>query len=622
MSNYYQSKNDQLKMQENRINEQKDTGMPFLFIGGEQFFASMQNVGYLTEAQAIADIVDNSIEAGATKIDVKTLRETPAGEVQAIAIADNGCGMSEEWLEASIAFGNTSRGKSRSGLGRNGMGLSSAGIAFGDLLEVYSKVEGGPWNKTFIDLQEGSETKFTDAFLAELKFQPPKAIEQDPPEWACQGQETVSGTVVILSALSNQKRKIGPRNFATDVGDHLGVTYHKMEGDFELTLDGEPVWFIDPLFLTPGMKGYDLDDCRAIENHNNTLEFNVGGKSLGDVRFRTSVMPPQFGLKQEFQEIRGTRATGKFANSRFKIMRKYTGIIVVRNGRVIAIDTDYKLFRNNDFNIGVMLEFSGEADEYFGLTTLKNGLSLKDETRVLFDKLLVSDEIENVRGERTKLFRDWATPKDIKVKDKKGNLVTAAEFAAAQQAATPRQKPDPETAKLIREEGEKNFNKEVERLAKKENKTTAEAEKELSAKLVGKPPFATEILPLRGAEFVSFSQNGFQTIMEINSDHPFYKYLYGSEHVSAFGKMAVQNLLFSLSEALKTVVIGPVDAGKSLRASTVQRHLLSQWSKNLEDQLTNLANQTKPDEVDFDDTEPPQRESAEEKSGKERKSTK
>ena len=73
MSNYYQSKNDQLKMQENRINEQKDTGMPFLFIGGEQFFASMQNVGYLTEAQAIADIVDNSIEAGATKIDVKTL---------------------------------------------------------------------------------------------------------------------------------------------------------------------------------------------------------------------------------------------------------------------------------------------------------------------------------------------------------------------------------------------------------------------------------------------------------------------------------------------------------------------------------------------------------------------
>ena len=95
MSKYYQSKNEQLKMQKDRISEQKDTGMPFLFIGGEQFFASMQNVGYLNEAQAIADITDNSIEAGATKIDIRTLRETPAGEVKAIAIADNGCGMSE-----------------------------------------------------------------------------------------------------------------------------------------------------------------------------------------------------------------------------------------------------------------------------------------------------------------------------------------------------------------------------------------------------------------------------------------------------------------------------------------------------------------------------------------------
>ena len=365
MSKYYQSKNEQLKMQKDRISEQKDTGMPFLFIGGEQFFASMQNVGYLNEAQAIADITDNSIEAGATKIDIRTLRETPAGEVKAIAIADNGCGMSEEWLEASIAFGNTSRGKSREGLGRYGMGLSSAGIAFGDLLEVYSKVEDGVWNKTFIDLREGSETKFTDAFLAELKFQPPKAVKQNPPEWACLEQETVSGTVVILSALSNQKRKIGPRNFVAEVSDHLGVTYHKMEGDFELTVDDEHVWFIDPLFLTPGMKGYDLNDYRAQEICNSTLEFLQNEESLGDVKFTTCVMPPQFGLKDEFAEIAGTFATSKFANSRFKFMRKYNGIIIVRNGRVIAVEKDYIPFRNNDFNIGVMLEFSGKADEYF-----------------------------------------------------------------------------------------------------------------------------------------------------------------------------------------------------------------------------------------------------------------
>ena len=45
-----------------------------------------------------------------------------------------------------------------------------------------------------------------------------------------------------------------------------------MEGDFEITLDGEHVWFIDPLFLTPGMKGYDLDD---LEHKNMTPVWNL-----------------------------------------------------------------------------------------------------------------------------------------------------------------------------------------------------------------------------------------------------------------------------------------------------------------------------------------------------------
>ena len=287
-------------------------------------------------------------------------------------------------------------------------------------------------------------------------------------------------------------------------------------------------------------------------------------------------------------------------------MRKYNGIIIVRNGRVIAVEKDYIPFRNNDFNIGVMLEFSGKADEYFGLTTLKNTLSIKEETKALFDKLGLVNEISNVRAERQKLFSEWRRPADIKVKDKGGNVVTAAEFAAAQQRATPRYKPDAETSEIVKKEGEDNFQKAVKKLAEKENLTPQEAEKKHSARLKGKPDFRTDVMPLRGAEFVNFTQDGFQTVMEINSDHPFYKYIYGSAHVTAFGKMAIKNLLFSISEALKTVVIGPVDAGKSLRASTVQRHLLSQWSKNLEDQLTNLAEKTNPEEYDFSNAEPPE----------------
>ena len=41
------------------------------------------------------------------------------------------------WKQA-LASVPTSRGTSREGLGRFGMGLNNAGIAFGELLEVYS----------------------------------------------------------------------------------------------------------------------------------------------------------------------------------------------------------------------------------------------------------------------------------------------------------------------------------------------------------------------------------------------------------------------------------------------------------------------------------------------------
>ena len=100
-------------------------------------------------------------------------------------------------------------------------------------------------------------------------------------------------------------------------------------------------------------------------------------------------------------------------------------------------------------------------------------------------------------------------------------------------------------------------------------------------------------------------------ILMLNSDDFFvpegidklYEFLIENKLELAYGKMAIKNLLFSISEALQTVVIGPVDTGKSLRASTVQRHLLSQWSKNLEDQLTNLAEKTSPEEYDFSNSE-------------------
>ena len=125
------------------------------------------------------------IEAGASEIDIVLLREGEGitKKVEKIAIVDNGHGMSPDMLESSIGFGSTSRGQKQDGLGRFGMGLSKAGIAFTELLEVYSRQKTtdklqslGQFNKTYIDLRPNSPTYFSDDYYNNvLKGSPPKA---------------------------------------------------------------------------------------------------------------------------------------------------------------------------------------------------------------------------------------------------------------------------------------------------------------------------------------------------------------------------------------------------------------------------------------------------------------
>ena len=64
------SKENQVKMQQDKVASMAAKNQAARFVGGEQFFQSFRDIGYSNEGQAICDIADNSIEAGATKIAV------------------------------------------------------------------------------------------------------------------------------------------------------------------------------------------------------------------------------------------------------------------------------------------------------------------------------------------------------------------------------------------------------------------------------------------------------------------------------------------------------------------------------------------------------------------------
>lgn len=105
---------------------------------------------------AIADIIDNSIAAGASVIDV-VLRQDFGGAVF-VAVADNGCGMDRDGLINAMRYGSKRR-QDASSLGKFGLGLKTASTAFCRRLSVISRATAGaPPLKATWDLDHIAET--------------------------------------------------------------------------------------------------------------------------------------------------------------------------------------------------------------------------------------------------------------------------------------------------------------------------------------------------------------------------------------------------------------------------------------------------------------------------------
>ena len=94
----------------------------------------MHDTGYEFNT-ALADIVDNSVDADATEIDI-TIKMDVGGVF--ISIADNGYGMNEETLIRGMQYGGKGADNPKR-LGKFGMGLKTASTAFCRKLSVITR---------------------------------------------------------------------------------------------------------------------------------------------------------------------------------------------------------------------------------------------------------------------------------------------------------------------------------------------------------------------------------------------------------------------------------------------------------------------------------------------------
>lgn len=210
--------------------------------------ASLRDLGYSLET-AIADLIDNSISAGAT--DIQILCDM-SRSIPALVIADNGSGMTESEVVAAMRHGamdpRTERGPKD--LGRFGLGLKTASFSQCRRLTVVSSVKGqlaaAEWN--LAKVEEDDDWFISILEKDEIEILP--FIERIPD----------NGTLVIWQDLdrlledeTGQRRDEIVNEKLLAAERHLALVYHRylageVKGRHKLAIciNGHPVTAFDP----------------------------------------------------------------------------------------------------------------------------------------------------------------------------------------------------------------------------------------------------------------------------------------------------------------------------------------------------------------------------------------
>lgn len=132
---------------------------------------ALRSIGY-NASTAIADLVDNSLDAKASTIKVNFTYNDTDGM---ITINDNGLGMTEYMLQIAMSIGSKDPRERRrtNELGRFGMGLKTASFSLGKRLSVLTKKDGVYFERCW-DLDHVSECNEWQLFTKipeEIKLQ-------------------------------------------------------------------------------------------------------------------------------------------------------------------------------------------------------------------------------------------------------------------------------------------------------------------------------------------------------------------------------------------------------------------------------------------------------------------
>jgi hypothetical protein len=352
----------------------------------------MRDLGYSLET-AVADIIDNSISADATEIEIlcDLARDSPT-----LVIVDNGWGMSEETLILAMRHGaaNPKEPRSQRDLGRFGLGLKTASFSQCRKLTVASAQNGtrcgAEWDLDLIDAKDDWIISILDdEDIARLPFI---------------GKLGEQGTLVIWRVLdrlfedeSNLRRDEIVNEKLDVLEKHLSLVFHRfLSGEVKgrkkirISVNGHPVEAFDPFCRKSGSQMLPEDVVRVDEH---------------SVQMQPYILPHHSRLSaKEYDYYQGR---SDFISNQ--------GAYIYRNGRLMAWGDWFRLIPKGEATklARVQIDFPNNLDESWTIDIKKSRARPPHPVRERLRQIIpqISGRSTRVhKGRGQKLFEEVEAP--------------------------------------------------------------------------------------------------------------------------------------------------------------------------------------------------------------------
>jgi hypothetical protein len=339
---------------------------------------SNRNLGY-SIAEAISDLIDNSITAGATKISYH-LNWNDGKPF--FLLVDNGCGMSnyEAEFTSSFKLGSIKERNNFKDLGRFGMGMKTASLSQARVLSVFTKKEN--YNTLGLSLDLNFINEMGNKWLL-------KELERDEFQNHFDYLDHIpSGTIIRWDDWDRAPNKIDEFvKQAININNYLAVCFHRfIENGISILYDDRPIQPCSPI---PNGKAHVFSGPRKLKGNYHA-------------KFTSYILQhPKF-WDEDYENSRNFNSFKLFDG-----FEKQQGIYIYRCDRLLTPKggwPELTKHTNSSKLARIVIDIPNTSDELWSLEITKTNatipLDLKNEIRELIDATKKDSSLEIGRSNK------------------------------------------------------------------------------------------------------------------------------------------------------------------------------------------------------------------------------